>query len=55
MEKYANIPMDYADATLVLLAERLDIFEILTLDYRGFNVFRSSRGRSFSMVLPQVY
>lgn len=52
MEKYANIPMDYADATLVLLAERLGVFEILTLDYRGFTVFRSSKGKSFSIVLP---
>ncbi|HYU31824.1 MAG TPA: PIN domain-containing protein [Thermoanaerobaculia bacterium] len=53
MEKYADIPMDYADATLVLLAERLGVFEILTLDYRGFTVFRSSKGKSFSMVLPR--
>jgi hypothetical protein len=52
MEKYANIPMDYADATLVLLAERLGVFEILTLDYRGFTVFRSAKGKSFSMILP---
>jgi len=44
--------MDYADATLVLLAERLGVFEILTLDYRGFTVFRSSKGKSFSLVLP---
>ena len=53
MEKYANIPMDYADATLVLLAERLGVFDILTLDYRGFTVFRSSKGKSFSMVLSR--
>jgi predicted nucleic acid-binding protein len=52
MEKYADTPMDYADATLVLLAERLGVFEILTLDYRGFTVFRSAKGKSFSMVLP---
>jgi uncharacterized protein len=52
MEKYINIPMDYADATLVLLAERLGVYEILTLDYRGFTVFRSSMGKSFTMVLP---
>jgi predicted nucleic acid-binding protein len=51
MEKYANIPMDFADATLILLAERLAVLEILTLDYRGFTVFRTSKGKSFSMVL----
>jgi hypothetical protein len=53
MEKYANLPMDYADATLVLLAERLKVFEILTLDRRGFSVFRSSRGKRFSLLLDQ--
>jgi len=53
MEKYADLPMDYADATLVLLAERLGIYEVLTLDRRGFSVFRSSKGKRFSMVLDQ--
>lgn len=54
MEKYADLPMDYADATLVLLAERLRVFEVLTLDRRGFSVFRSSQGKSFSLVLDQT-
>lgn len=53
MEKYRNVPMDYADATLVLLAERLDLFELLTLDRRGFSVFRSDRGKHFSLVLDR--
>jgi predicted nucleic acid-binding protein len=53
MEKYADLPMDYADATLVLLAERLGVFDLLTLDRRGFTVFRSSRGQHFSLVLDQ--
>jgi predicted nucleic acid-binding protein len=51
MEKYANVPMDFADATLVLLGEHLQVFDLLTLDRRGFSVFRSSRGRHFSMLL----
>jgi uncharacterized protein len=51
MEKYRNVPMDYADATLVLLAERLRVFDLLTLDRRGFSVFRSARGKHFSLVL----
>ncbi len=53
MEKYANLPMDYADATLVLLGERLKIFEILTLDRRGFSVYRTSRGKRFTLLLDQ--
>jgi predicted nucleic acid-binding protein len=32
MEKYRDIPMDYADATLILLAERLEVFDLLTLE-----------------------
>jgi len=51
MEKYRDIPMDYADATLILLAERLEVFDLLTLDRRGFKVFRCSRGQHFSLVL----
>jgi len=53
MEKYANLPMDYADATLVLLGERLKISEILTLDRRGFSVYRTSRGKRFTLLLDQ--
>ena len=51
MEKYADLPMDYPDATLVLLAERLEIFDVLTLDRRGFKVYRSSQGKRFALVL----
>jgi uncharacterized protein len=53
MEKYADLPMDYADATLVLLGERIGVTAILTLDRRGFSVYRSSRGKHFSMVLDR--
>ena len=53
MEKYADLPMDFADATLVLLGEHIEVFEVLTLDRRGFSVFRSSTGKPFSMVLDQ--
>jgi len=51
MEKYADTPMDFADATLVLLAEALGQNEILTLDRRGFSAFRTRRGRPFRRVL----
>ncbi|MBI4477842.1 MAG: PIN domain-containing protein [Acidobacteria bacterium] len=51
MKKYADTPMDFADATLVLLAGELSLTEILTLDRRGFRVYRTSRGKSFRLVL----
>ena len=51
MQRYADMPMDFADATLVLLAERLAVHEILTLDRRGFNTYRPSSGAAFELVL----
>ena len=46
MEKYADTPMDFADATLVLLAEAIGVRDVLTLDRRGFSVYRTrQRGR----------
>ena len=50
MKKYANVPMDFADATLLLLAEALQVAEILTLDLRGFTVFRTLRGKPLRIV-----
>jgi predicted nucleic acid-binding protein len=52
MKKYRDTPMDFADATLVLLAEHLGLTEIATLDRRGFSTYRMSRGRPFRLVLP---
>jgi predicted nucleic acid-binding protein len=52
MAKYADTPMDFADATLILLADRLNVFDLATLDRRGFAVYRALRGRKpFRLVL----
>ena len=51
MSKYSDVPMDYADATLVAVAETLGIRDILTLDRRGFSVYRYSSRGSFR-ILP---
>ena len=53
MEKYADTPMNFADATLMLLAEALGHHSILTLDRRGFSTFRTRAGRSFRLVLDR--
>jgi predicted nucleic acid-binding protein len=53
MEKYADTPMDFADATLVLLAEALGIREVFTLDARGFTVYRTRKGRALTLVLER--
>ena len=54
MEKYADTPMDFADATLVLLAEALDAQNIITLDRRGFSTYRTRRRRSLRLVLDMA-
>ncbi|MBF0473769.1 MAG: hypothetical protein HQK93_08570, partial [Nitrospirae bacterium] len=51
MEKYRDIPMDFADATLVVLAEDTGVNEVLTLDRRGFNSYRINGKKSFN-ILP---
>ena len=50
MRRYADAPMDLADATLVEAAERTGDVEILTLDGH-FHTYRLSRGRHLR-VLP---
>ena len=49
MERYADLPMDFADASLVILAERLRVFNIFTLDRRGFSVFRPRNAQAFEI------
>ena len=51
MERYRDTPMDYADGTLVRLADALDVFDVLTLDRRGFLTYRAKRNRRFRLVL----
>ena len=54
MEKYADTPMDFADATLVLLSEAIGVRDILTLDRRGFSTYRTSRRGNLRLVLDAV-
>jgi hypothetical protein len=50
MEKYRNVPMDYADATLVALGEELGTDLVFTLDRRGFSAYRLHQRRTFRLV-----
>ena len=38
-EKYSDVPMDFADATLVISSEKTGIREIISLD-RNFDIYR---------------
>ena len=54
MEKYRDVPMDFADATLVVLAENKGVADIFSLDKRGFEVYRFNGKHRFSMVPGRV-
>jgi predicted nucleic acid-binding protein len=49
--QYFDLPMDYADATLVVLAEELGTNRVFTTDRRDFGVYRI-RGRRRFEILP---
>ena len=49
--KYADQPMDFADASVVLLAMRTGVREILTADQRDFAVYRLAGKARFIDVL----
>ena len=51
MLRYRDLPMDFADATLVHLASREDIPAILTVDQADFSTYRIAGRRRFH-VLP---
>lgn len=45
MKKYADVPMDLVDAMLVVIAEERKVHDVLTLDRRGFAIYRVGRER----------
>jgi uncharacterized protein len=51
MEKYADLPMDMADASLVVLAEHIGNGKILTLDQRDFSTYRWNNSNPFKNLL----
>ena len=51
MRKYASLPMDLADASLVLLAEHLGHGRILSTDLRDFGAYRWKNRKPFRNLL----
>ncbi|NJM44845.1 MAG: PIN domain-containing protein [Alkalinema sp. RU_4_3] len=47
MERYADRPMDFADASLVVLAEHLGHGRILTVDRSDFSTYRWNNNQAF--------
>lgn len=50
IEKYRDLPFDFADASVAVLAEQAGIEQALTLD-RDFEIYRDARGRPLKNIL----
>ena len=51
MTKYRDLPMDLADASLVILAEELGTGRILSTDQRDFGAYRWKNRKPFRNLL----
>lgn len=49
MSRYMDVPMDFADATLVALAEEAGVRDVFTLDRRGFETYRVGKHGTFRL------
>ena len=54
MRRYRDLPMDLADASLVLLAEERDDGRILSTDRRDFRTYRWKNRRPFRNLLEPL-
>lgn len=45
IERYADHPMDVADATLVWLADEAAIYDVVTVDQADFAAYRTTSGK----------
>ena len=51
IKKYSDLPMDYADATIVCLAMDTGIRNVVTFDKRDFSVYRLKKNQPF-VIMP---
>ncbi len=49
-EKYRDLPMDLADASLIWVAQQTGILDILTIDLKDFSVYRLPNGKALRPV-----
>jgi predicted nucleic acid-binding protein len=49
LERYHDLDVGLADASLVVLAERHQAWDVLTLDERHFRTLRGARGKRFRL------
>jgi len=54
LKQYADARLDFVDVTVAVIAERLKIQRILTLDQRDFTILRPTAWQHFEL-LPEGY
>jgi len=54
MSRYSNVPMDLADASLLLLAEEKEITDIITFD-SDYYIYKLNKEKSFVNLLNGFY
>jgi uncharacterized protein len=54
MEQYQSLPMDLADATLVITANILGISQIFTLDHKDFSIYRFKQKKRFTLIPSKI-
>lgn len=47
MDKYIDLPMDFADATLISLAENIKTTKVFTLDFKDFRIYQVKKGHRY--------
>ena len=50
MKQYRDLPMDLANATLVALADILEVPKIFTLDHKDFTIYRFKQKKRFTLI-----
>ena len=50
MIKYNDLPMDFADATLVTLAVDTGVYKIVTFDYKDFSIYKPANQEHFQLM-----
>jgi predicted nucleic acid-binding protein len=50
MKKYADLPMDFADASLVCLATQTGMQNIVTFDKRDFAIYKLPKRKSYTIM-----
>jgi hypothetical protein len=50
MKKYADLPMDFADASIVCLASETGMQNIVTFDKKDFTIYKLPKKKGFTIM-----